>query len=318
MKTPVEKSLIKDGDLEKINRYAAKELTADEVYIFTATLCDNDIDRDYEKFTLSALQQLAVLFEGKTVIADHSMKSADQKARIFETFVEQQQGQKTADGEPLYALKGRAYMLKSEANGALIADIEAGIKKEGSVSCAVAQHTCSICGKDRRKEGCEHIPSKQYHGKLCYTVLSEAEDAYEFSFVAVPAQKQAGITKKFTVSEDKSMKDIIQTIKTCDSNGIQLSRQQTAELGAYLDRLEDEASLGAAYKQELSKAVTGLLKEKLPELEPALLKSVVAVMTAEELIGFKRGLEQHERPQPQLAIKAGNPEAAANYSQFKI
>lgn len=313
----IEKSLLKEGDLAKINRYAVAPLTEDAIFVFTVTLCDNDIDRDFEKFTLTALKELAPLFEGKTVIADHSMSTADQKARIFETYLEQQEGQMTADGEALYALKGRAYMLKNEPNAAMVAEIEAGIKKEGSVSCSVAKHTCSICGKDRRREGCEHLPSKQYGGKLCYTLLSEAQDAYEFSFVAVPAQKQAGVTKKYSVTEEINTMEIVQTLKACRDNGIQLTKSQASELGNYIEGLEDEAQLGHTYKKELSKTVLGLLKAKLPTVEPALLKSVVAVMTAEELLGFQHGLESHEAATPQLAAKAAKNDSKS-YSEFKI
>jgi len=312
----IEKSFLKEGDLAKINHYTVEPLAADDIFVFTATLCDNDIDRDFEKFTLATLEELAPLFEGKTVIADHSMKSADQRARIFETFTEKQEGKTTADGEALYALKGRAYMLRTEQNAPLIAEIEAGIKKEGSVSCAVAKHTCSVCGRDRRTEGCEHRPSRQYEGKLCYTLLSEAQDAYEFSFVAVPAQKEAGVTKTFTVTEDKDTMELLQTLKSCD-NGLQLSQSQAAELSQYIECLEDEAQLGSAYKKELSSKVFTLLKEKLPSVEATLLKSVIAVMTADELLGFQRSLEQREAPTPQLAAKAERSESE-HYSEFKI
>lgn len=313
----VEKSVLKEGDLTKINRYAVEPLTAEDVFVFTVTLCDNDIDRDFEKFTLATLRELAPLFEGKTVIADHSMRSADQKARIFATYLEKQEGKMTADGEALYALKGKAYMLNNEHNAALIAEIEAGIKKEGSVSCAVAKHTCSVCGRDKHREGCEHLPSKMYDGKLCYTLLSKAQDAYEFSFVAVPAQKQAGVTKKFTVTEETDTMEVLQTLKACRNDGLQLTKAQAAELGDYIENLEDEARLGTAYKKELSKAVLRLLKAKLPTVDTALLKSIVAVMTADELLGFQRGLTPREATTPQLAAKAATNESK-DYSEFKI
>ena len=317
MKTRCEKSFLKEGDLEKINTYAARELAAEEIYIFTATLCDNDIDRDFEKFSRTALDELAVLFEGKTVIADHSMRSADQRARIFETYVEEQKGKKTADGEPLFSLKGRAYMLRNEENSAMISAIDAGIKKEGSVSCSMKKHRCSICGKDRRRERCEHLPSRSYGGKLCYTILSDAEDAYEFSFVAVPAQKQAGVTKTFHRTEEFDMKEMIKTIKSCGADGVWLSQPQAAAFSAYLEQLEDEARLGEEYKRTLSKSVVGLLKEKLPDMDETLLQSVVSVMTAQELIGFNKGLKKSLPAAPQI-MPMKEKSDKKDYSQFKI
>ena len=50
-------------------------------------LCNNDVDRDHEKFTRQALEKLGALFVGKTGIFDHSMKSGDQAARIYATAV---------------------------------------------------------------------------------------------------------------------------------------------------------------------------------------------------------------------------------------
>lgn len=51
--------------------------------MFSVVLCNNDVDRDHEKFTRRALEELGALFVGKTGIFDHSMKSGDQAARIL-------------------------------------------------------------------------------------------------------------------------------------------------------------------------------------------------------------------------------------------
>ena len=48
---------------------------------------------------------------------------------------------------------------------------------------------------DRQEATCGHQPGKKYGGRLCYTLLEDPTDAYEWSFVAVPAQPAAGVTK---------------------------------------------------------------------------------------------------------------------------
>ena len=157
----VEKSVkASNSDLELIRQYTARDFDLSQLFIFTLTLCSNDVDRDFEKFSISSLYELADLFKGKTGILDHSMKSADQKARIFDTYVEKQEDKKTIDGEQLYCLKAKAYMVKSDDNKSFITDIEAGIKKEISVSCSMGSNTCSICGNDRRRGKCSHINGK--------------------------------------------------------------------------------------------------------------------------------------------------------------
>ncbi len=186
-----------DEELELIGQFSRKKLEKDEIYTFSLILCDNEIDRDNEKFTVSALHTLAKLFIGKTGIFDHNMKSKDQSARIYSAEVVTDAGRKTADGEIYTYIKAKAYMVRTEKNKDLIAEIEAGIKKETSVGCCVRDISCSICGKNIKTEGCEHQKGKVYGDKLCCYHLSEPSDAYEWSFVAVPAQRNAGVIKSF-------------------------------------------------------------------------------------------------------------------------
>lgn len=190
--------------LEKVNRFTNSPLSAEDVYIFKVHLCDNDIDRDLEVFSDETLEQLKDLFVGKTGIFDHTAKATNQVARIFDTEVVPDTLRTTKDGRPYKFLQGYAYMVKTSANEDFIKEIDGGIKKEVSVSCSVNTHRCSICDRDRLKEACPHKKGKEYDSQLCYTILDGATDAYEWSFVAVPAQVNAGVTKQFNQGEPKT------------------------------------------------------------------------------------------------------------------
>ena len=183
--------------LQLLNQFTRRELTEDEVYIFDVILCDNEIDRDFEQFSLSALKTLQELFIGKTGIFDHDAKSSGQTARIFHTELSEDSERKTSSGENYVCLKGSAYMVRTSANENLIKEIEGGIKKEVSVSCSAAVQKCSVCGVNKRTKTCPHTKGKEYAGKTAYVILDKITDAYEWSFVAVPAQKNAGVTRKF-------------------------------------------------------------------------------------------------------------------------
>lgn len=184
--------------LEKINKFTTRELQEDEVYCFNVVLCDNDIDRDCEKFSREALLKLSELYVGKTGIFNHDPKGENQTARIFDACVIDDVTKKTADGETYSYLAAKAYMVKTEKNADLIKEIEGGIKKEVSVGCSVSKRICSVCSKDLTASACAHKKGKSYNGKRCYHVLNDPTDAYEWSFVAVPAQRNAGVTKRYT------------------------------------------------------------------------------------------------------------------------
>ena len=52
-------------ELARINRFAKKELRAEEVYTFAVKLCDNEVDRDFERFDRAALEKLSELSAGR-------------------------------------------------------------------------------------------------------------------------------------------------------------------------------------------------------------------------------------------------------------
>jgi predicted DNA binding CopG/RHH family protein len=188
-------------DLDLINQHTRTPLTADQVYTFKLTLCDNEIDRQNDQFTPNALNELAALFVGKTVIFDHSWSAKNQTARIYSTTVESVQGKQTSNGQPYQRLIAMAYMLSLESNADIIASLDGGILKEGSVAFRNDSDICSICGNEYYSCDCPHWKGRTYNEngveKTCYVTLDRITDAYEFSLVAVPAQPAAGVTKGF-------------------------------------------------------------------------------------------------------------------------
>lgn len=277
-KTQPESSSISDETLEKINRFTKKKLSADEVYVFSAVLCDNEIDRDGERFSVQALYALAPLFEGKTAILNHSMDAADQSARTFETQVVVDSTRKTACGENYTYLLARSYLPRIAKNETLIAEIDAGIKKEVSVGCAVAKRICSVCGADERQSPCGHRRGKTYDGKTCHYILDEPTDAYEWSFVAVPAQKNAGVTKAFRDADA-----LCKAIREKQSDALTLSSAELTALADRLDTLEKSAADGAMYRDALrTRAVKGFART-LPALDNTLAEALVAPLTAAQL-----------------------------------
>ena len=247
-------------ELELINAMSRKKLTGEEVYTFAVRLCDNEVDRDGERFPVETLEELAPLFVGKSGIFDHQWSAAGQTARIYRTELVRDEQSVTAAGDPLCYLKGYAYMLRTEGNRDLIAEIEGGIKKEVSVGCAVEEARCSICGASiQDRDRCAHEKGREYDGKLCWADLIHATDAYEWSFVAVPAQKNAGVMKS---------------------------------MRGDMERLEREAALGRKYMEQLKNEVVRLGGVAGLAVERATLKRIVQRLEEPELDALRKAFEQ--------------------------
>ncbi len=303
-KTKISPCEITESDLALINRFTVKELKADEVYSFNVILCDNDVDRDGERFSNEALSQLAKLFVGVTGIFDHDPKSSNQSARIYSAECVGIPGKKTVTGEDYLCVKAKAYMPLTEKNADLIGDINAGIKKEVSVSCAVADFTCSICSSDMRFSPCNHVKGESYDGELCYCTLSNITDAYEWSFVAVPAQVNAGVTKSYT-KEIETMENCIKAIK--DGHAVKLGENEARQLADYINTLEKQAADGKIYRRSLTEETAKYAVLSVPALTGDCIEKMCSGVETEELIkirdAFRKKAEDVVPLVPQLKAK---------------
>ncbi len=183
-----EKMELQDGDLALINAQALTELKPEDVFVFRVAACNDEVDRDLERFPVETLHKLAEMFVGRTVICDHRWSAGNQTARIYKTEVDQ--------AENIHRLVMSCYMLTNVSNSDTITAIKGGILKEVSIGCRISWARCSICGKDAYDyHECPHIKGQEYEGKTCFYDLMDPVDAYELSFVAVPAQPKAGVIK---------------------------------------------------------------------------------------------------------------------------
>ncbi len=265
--------------LEAINAQAKAQLTAEQVYVFSLRLCDDQIDRDGEKFDTEALPELAKLFIGKTGIVDHKWSTQSQVARIFRTEVVKERG--------VTFIKAWAYIRRGGSADDVIADIEAGIKKEVSVGCAMGRAVCSICGEEYGR--CGHQKGEIYDGQVCCAILKEPMDAYEFSFVAVPAQREAGVIKGM-------------------GGGKRCLQSLAEEFGAQEEYrvLYREAELGKTYEKQLQNDVVRLCLGLDLGIEEPVLRSITKKVGAEELMKMKSALDarmaEYMPPVTQLGV----------------
>lgn len=261
------------GELEMVNQFTKKPLVAEDVFLFAVRLCDNLVDRDGEYFDRETLEQLAPMFVGKTGIFDHAWTAKGQAARIYRTEVVTEGEVLSHSGEISSYLKGYAYMLRGGDNDGLIAEIEAGIKKEVSVSVAVSRRECSICGnsiEDRLL--CQHTKGEIYDGRTCVVKLCEPTDAYEWSFVAVPAQAKAGVMKAM----EQATKDLFYGVT------------EEAEVSMAVKKLQKEALMGKRYMKALREDVLKLAMLAEHGVKPEIFQQMLSGLEEDALLKLKK------------------------------
>ena len=235
--------------LALIHQQARTELAAEDVYVFSLRLCDDRPDRDDEQFAAEALPRLAELMVGKTGLCDHNWSASEQVARIFDACVEQEDG--------AHFIRAWAYLLRAH-HEQLIDEIEGGIRREVSIGCAMGRRICSVCGAEYGS--CQHQKGQVYDGQKCVAILSEPMDAYEFSFVAVPAQPAAGVLKHWQSLEN-------------------MAQAAGGEVLASYERLRREAEAGQRAGERMRGELVQLGMAMELGLERPLLERMAAAMT---------------------------------------
>lgn len=298
--------------MEKINLYTRRAYKPEEVYTFSVVLCDNEVDRDGECFTKETLEELAKLFVGKTGILDHEPTSKNQTARVFDAAVKEIPGKVTSLNEPYVQLTARAYVPRNDGTKAFIESIESGIRKEVSVGCAVKKRVCSVCGAES-----------------CVRILSGAADAYEFSFVAVPAQRAAGVVKKFSPrfgesekkKEVKTVYDIVKKLADGEDS-VTVAKEELNMLKTELKALFDRAECGDRYRAALCERIYKLSAVAQPEFKRGLTEAITKSLGIAELeemaAALAKAAERKMPVMPQLAAEKTEDTNAADDGAFCI
>ena len=309
---------ISDEDINLINKYTKREFNKNEVYIFSLVLCDNEIDRDYERFTRESLETLAKLFEGKTGILDHDAKSEKQLARIFSCKI-QNLKIKNSLGENYSRLVAKAYIPKTKNSEEIITQIDSGIKKEISIRCRVEKKSCSICGDNINI--CHHTKGKSYFNgqnqALCYAILENPVDAYEWSFVAIPAQVAAGVIKTFSNLDSNSNQEYNNSLDIIEKFKNESNKKGMKNFYNIIKNMENEIKIGRDYINSIRQDVSKYLSFFNPDLNNNIIKKITDSLDFEDLKNLKDNFSKNISVKAQLASEFDKKDLN-QFSEFKI
>ena len=140
------------------------------------------------------------------------------------------------------------------------------------MGCAMGRSVCSVCGSEYGS--CGHRKGEYYDGQLCCAILKEPMDAYEFSFVAVPAQMSAGVLKG--MGRNRTLKELA---------------EEFGAQGEYRALYQD-AQLGRRYRKELEQEVVRLCLTLDLGAESAVYRGIVKTAGAEDLMKLRSALEK--------------------------
>ncbi|MBI1389271.1 MAG: hypothetical protein GC154_12570 [bacterium] len=176
-----------EDDMALINRLAASPLRADQVYVRAMLICSTQpCESDGCQFTPEALEQIASIIVGRSVLPGHNRQSLP-LARFFKAEVTRA----PEDGEAMF-VRAWFYWLRGVSGARdLLLNVDGGIYREVSLAWKFNAWRCSICGQANGR--CSHRPGEAYQGARCYRLIDRVTEVLEGSLVYKSADRGTNI-----------------------------------------------------------------------------------------------------------------------------
>lgn len=231
--------------LEKINQFTRRTVSAEEVCVLPTLSCNDLVDRDYDQFVKQCVKDFAAMEQpfspvGKSFMVDHAYSVANAVGRIFDV------GTKTINNA--FFLTNDVYIPNTEKNSDFLEDVEFGVNWAVSVGVVLGKSECSVCGERFSSWGywCINGHDKGLHytkdaeedsfgwpipcepsekgAILCVRQFSDPRDFYELSQVFLGAQYYAALER------DPEMDGILKAASAEGIPVIGLSEEQAKEI----------------------------------------------------------------------------------------
>jgi len=170
-----------DADLvDAVNKYTLRPLKREEFSAFTMDLCNNQIDAHYSRFPVEELEKINVMVPGRPFMERHDTKGTLPRGTFFRSRLHDEPERDHVSVRP------DVYILNTEDNRGLIANIEGGVYRGTSIGFSFMRPECSICHKDIRT--CDHVPGRTYGDEACHYVMHDVASVLEGSVVFSASQ----------------------------------------------------------------------------------------------------------------------------------
>lgn len=236
-----------DEQLNKINGFTKKTVTADEVVCFNTLSCNDIVDRDDDQFTTQCVKDFAELPQpysptGKSFMLNHSRDVTQAAGRIFETDTTKEEG--------ALFLQNGVYVPNTPQFQPLIERIDFGISWAVSVGVMLGKDACGLewckapfsswgwwCSnghdkgmfytKDAEEDAYGYpLPcdSRTSGAQKCVRQFSEPKDMYELSQVFLGAQYFAQLER------DPGFAAVMKSVASEELPYVGVSKQEALKL----------------------------------------------------------------------------------------
>lgn len=254
--------------LEKINRLSKKQFKPEDLFVFDAKFIGDGMVPDrFMKLDKALIEGFVEDAKNGDVayMINHAwatwgpMRGLPNFGRVFDSWL----AESNDLPDETVAQYGSIYIVRSDVEkqgttaNQVIADIEAGILFDVSIGFGFRKAECSICGNDIRDwRKCEHLPGREYEGKLCYIIAKPPGDEFEVSSVFAGAYPTASVLSAVMSSDTADQTESLVALEVEDIKRVDAGAKIAMALG------KREATLWVP-KDAVQKRASFVVTEKL-------------------------------------------------------
>lgn len=250
--------------LAAINRYTLEPLAAEQLYVRTAYLAHNAIDRDHEVFDDALLTDFAATLPGKGLFIKHPASwdgdSAPGVGRWYDARVVEfpLEGARSALRQPSLTwppaterarvLEASFYIPRTEKNAGLIADIDAGVAGDVSIGFRAADRTSVTDATGKQVASRLHGPGEALEGSL---VWLGAQPGARIAKAANTHNEEQAMTVEQVKALQADVAAAETKVKSLDDQLTALTKAVGAEFVQDPAKLAEIVAEGKTYRAEL-------------------------------------------------------------------
>lgn len=198
---------VSSDSLARISQMTLRPVTAEDVAVYTISVCNDRPDHFNTQFRRKALDSVARLIIGKGLFRNHQLWESGDLAigRCFDARVVNDAGITTVEAD--------TYIPRCSELDGIIARMDLQVIHEVSLQWWSYPVECSICGRSPYDVDCSHAMGKDYDGKLAVGEIPDVHDVVEYSLVWKGGQVNTKIEGKR--SADTSDQDLGELMMRC-------------------------------------------------------------------------------------------------------
>ena len=189
-------------------------ISSEDIYFCDIKVADTLIDKSYDCFTYSALENIQELLLGKSITSTIPNGKNTTVGIVYDAQIKEIH----STDSPVLGCELIANVAILKRYDTLVEKLKSGKISKANFECSVSERRCSVCNKSLECSFCRHIKGKYYDGQLCFHYLEKVDNVFEVSLIDNESQDVDVPVEPLEVPSPFTIAKIKKVVMVCETN----------------------------------------------------------------------------------------------------